>query len=228
MRISYASLSSHLRKSLLSIPLFFFLVYAPSVFSEKATSNFEKYNICASHKPKFVWFRVAKVATRSTYEIFRQNNAVYAVDGYQVPFNPKDYTQHFKFAFVRNPWDRVVSCYVNKIGNPKHPCHGKDFDYFVDWINGKDLTSCDAHIRLQTRLFPAKHVNFIGRLESFDDDIRYVAKVLGYTINEVPRINSTQQAREHYSKFYTERTKQIIAKKYKDDIEAFGYKFETK
>lgn len=191
--------------------------------------HLNRYNITASDEKKFVWFRVAKVGTRSILEILNKNQVPFSINDYEVSFNPKRYKNYFKFAFVRNPWDRVVSCYMNKVvpNGPKYyqECLGKGFDYFVDFISKKDLTTADAHIRLQTSLIPIQHVNFIGRLETFADDLQYIAKVIGLQLQEIPRKNRT--AHDHYSKYYTEKTKKIIAEKYKKDIEAFGYEFET-
>lgn len=187
------------------------------------------YNITASESHKFVWFRVAKVATRTILSIF-ENQIPLSINGYSIPYNSKDYKDYFKFAFVRNPWSRVVSCYFNKVATKCHPafseCFDKDFAYFVSFIDRTDLANCDAHIKLQTRLFPVNELDFIGRLETFDADIKYVLNMLN--IENVPIAHKNASKHEHYSHYYTEATKNIIARKYKADIAAFGYKFEYK
>jgi hypothetical protein len=147
-------------------------------------------------------------------------------------FNPLKYSNYFKFGFVRNPWARIVSCYFNKVVSKEKrmsgfkECFGKDFDYFVDFINRTDLSTANRHIKLQTKLLPLTHIDFIGRLENFDKDMGHIGKVLGLRIVKVSKQNKTKHL--HYSQYYTERTKRIIAEKYKEDIEAFGYTFETK
>ncbi len=186
-----------------------------------------RYNFTASDG--FVWFRIAKVGTTTIYQILRNNHVPFSVDGFHVPYDPLLYKKHFKFVFVRNPWDRIVSCYCNKIvkkcWTPFAECYDKDFDYFVDFINKQDLTKADRHIKLQTKMFPYFHVNFIGRFETFEKDLRYVLKAIGLEHVNIPKANTSRHV--HYSKYYTERTKKIIAHKYRSDIEAFGYRFET-
>lgn len=187
----------------------------------------EQYNITASHANKFVWFRVAKVGTRTILSILEKKFPL-SINGYLVPYNSKEFEGFFKFAFVRNPWSRVVSCYCNKILTKCHPafaeCFDKDFDYFVDYIDRSDITVGDPHIKLQVKLFPIKELDFIGRLETFSEDLKYVLTMLN--IGDVPEEHKNASQHEHYSRYYNEKTKNIIAKKYKADIKAFGYKFE--
>lgn len=189
------------------------------------------YHFTASKKNKFVWFRVPKVASQSIFQIFRDNEVKLVINAHERDhlFEPENFQNCFKFAFVRNPWSRAVSCYLNKIVREKkrpcfQECFDKDFEYFIDFLDRQDLATADIHIRLQTALIPLEHVNFIGRFESFAEDIQYVLKMIGLPNQPIPHRNPTKHA--HYSTYYTKRTKEIIARKYQADIEAFGYEFE--
>lgn len=187
----------------------------------------ERYNITASHAHKFVWFRVAKVGTRTILSILEKNFPL-SINDYLVPYHSKEFEGFFKFAFVRNPWSRIVSCYCNKILPKCHPafaeCYDKDFAYFVDFIDRSDLTVGDPHIKLQVKLFPINDLDFIGRLETFAEDLKYVLSMLN--ISDAPLEHKNASKHEHYSRYYNERTKNIIARKYMADIKAFGYQFE--
>lgn len=221
-----------LRKPLISLVVAIYLIRGFGVNAQEEPPPSEKtlsrYNITACEHPKFVWFRVAKAGTRSILFLLSENFQ-FSINDYNIPFDPDHYEDYFKFAFVRNPWDRVVSCYCNKvltkIHAPFQECYDKSFDYFVDFINRQNLLRGDVHIRLQTQLFPMNELHFIGQLENFDDDLRYILSVLGVNDVNIPRRNTSKH--EHYSRYYTERTKNVIARKYKKDIEAFGYEFET-
>lgn len=187
------------------------------------------YNMTISDSGKFVWFRCAKVGTRTINAVLGKQIAGLQHES-RVPFNSAKYKKYFKFAFVRNPWDRVVSCYFNKVVTQCHPpfaiCYGRTFEEFVYFINGCDLTKGDIHIRLQTVLIPLEEVDFIGRLENFSEDLRYVFGRIGIRCQTIPKKN--RSSHEHYSKYYNNITKKIIAEKYKADIKAFGYVFEDK
>lgn len=207
--------------------IFFALFFVLTNFKSSPLEA-QKYFITSSDKHKFVWFRVAKTGTRTTYHILLDHvkDLDHNVKG--VKFNAKKHKNYFKFSFVRNPWARVVSCYFNKAQNHDayQECWGKDFDYFVDFIDRQDLHTSDRHIRLQTELIPVNKLDFIGRLENFANDLKFAMDKIGVKDYVLEHRNSTDH--KHYSTYYTERTKKIIARKYRKDIETFNYKFETK
>lgn len=221
---------SHLHTKF-SLSIFFLLAIVLSPFYQIQANP--DYIVGINDKHKFVWFRVAKAGTSTTKVVLRENDRDMPIMADHFHFDPKQYENYFKFAFVRNPWSRVVSCYCQKVEN-KNPkfaryygeCFDKGFDYFVDFIDRKNLMKADRHIRLQTSLMPVDEMDFIGRLENFDNDFQYVLNVLGAREKEIPKKNPSTHA--HYSHYYNEKTKTIIARKYKDDIETFGYKFESK
>lgn len=191
--------------------------------------NGVEYNATVSDERLFVWFRVAKVATRSITEILVERQVPVRPET-KLLFKPKQFKYYFKFAFVRNPWDRLVSCYFNKVLTKNHrafrECYGKDFDYFVDFVSKKDLESADRHIQFQTSLIPLGFVDFIGRMENFEADLRIVLEKIGIDpLIEIPKKNQT--SRLHYSYYYTEKTKKIVEEIYKRDINYFGYSFEV-
>lgn len=214
-------------KALCSVPLIAFSQVSQSNHALKSPPP-TLYNITASDTHQFVWFRVAKNGTRSILNIL-ENNIPLSINDFKVPYRSQDYKGYFKFAFVRNPWDRVVSCYCNKILRKNHTafqeCYDKDFDYFVQFINKQDLHEADPHIRLQSTLFPLNEMDFIGRFETFTQDLQYILSL--FHLEYVPIEKKNASIRKHYSQYYNEKTKAIIAKKYKLDIEQFGYFYEN-
>ncbi|MEK8017306.1 MAG: sulfotransferase family 2 domain-containing protein, partial [Candidatus Parabeggiatoa sp.] len=126
------------------------------------------YNITTSKEKRFLWFRVAKVCTRTIVgHLDNHNIPLEAAHPHRVFYSPKYYQNYFRFAFVRNPWDRLVSCWLSKAIHlnrkggrnrdifafyGKSPEELQKFEDFIDFISTLDLETSDAHFRLQCRL----------------------------------------------------------------------------
>jgi hypothetical protein len=138
----------------------------------------------------------------------------------------RQFDSYFKFGFVRNPWDRTVSLYERKEG-VKLP-EDMTFEQFVDWINYSSST-CTLPVphRYQLDWFTDASgnvlVDFIGRFENLQDDWAYIAKKL--RIDKPLPHKRLNPKKKHYTEYYTDKTKEIIAEKFKVDIEYFDYKF---
>lgn len=190
----------------------------------------KRYSVMYSDEQKFAWFLVYKVASTTLKSFFKTQ--VYDLTRSKLSESmPKKFKSYYKFAFVRNPWDRIVSCYFQKVVTKKHQpfkeCFDKDFDYFIDYISKLDVNHAktNPHIRSQTKLIPVDQCDFIGKLEHFTEDLKYICDVIGLEMIVLPHRNKSEH--KHYSTYYTSRTQQIIANKYKEDIETFGFIFET-
>lgn len=186
----------------------------------------KEYYLTTSHQPKFVWFSVPHAGNEVISSIIHENNIPLVLDNFKIDFEPKEYKDYLKFAFVRNPWDRVVYCYHHFVVTETHPkfkeCFGKDFATFVNFIHKQDVTNSDPLITLQTELLPIKHIDVIGRMETFNDSLNQIFNKFGIQV-DTPDIIPEYG---HYSHFYNEKTRKIIEKKYKKDIEILGYLFE--
>ena len=136
------------------------------------------------------------------------------------------YRDYFKFALVRNPWDRLVSCYFDKIVAKKmfHHLHGMEFDAFVDYVATRNLRTIDRHLRLQTCLMPSNDLDFIGRFENLTEDVNEIFRRLHIDVQQQPHLNSSKHA--HYSEYYNDHTRELVAKIYRDDVERFEYSFD--
>lgn len=147
--------------------------------------------------------------------------------------NPKKFREYFKFAFVRNPWDRAYSAYhyVMRGGNGKNDLDYremfkayKDFNDFV--INGLGagkfqniplfLPQVDFVLDFNQKIV----VDFLGRYESLEHDFQVVARRLGLK-NDLPKYNVNK--RSHDLIPMNCQAIEVIGDIYQQDINFFGY-----
>jgi hypothetical protein len=151
--------------------------------------------------------------------------------------NPAKFRKYFKFAFVRNPWDRLVSTYfflraggLNAMDRAWAQNAIASFDTFDDfvasWLTAENVASWvhflpQAHFVLNAdgRVM----VDFLGRFERLNDDFNAVARRLERHV-ELPSTNRGEHV--PYADYYTPKTREIVARVYARDISAFGYGFE--
>jgi Sulfotransferase family len=138
----------------------------------------------------------------------------------------EQFRSYFKFGFVRNPWDRVVSLYERKEALELR--NKMSFEVFVDWIQYSSATcvhSSPHRYQLDWFVDPngAILADFIGRFERLEEDWKFIAKKLGLS-GSLPHSRLNTRAR-HYSEYYNNKTRAIIGEKFKVDIEHFGYQF---
>lgn len=137
---------------------------------------------------------------------------------------PQEFDDFFKFAFVRNPWDWVVSNYFYPLQNEKHELHDyvKSFNNFEDYVMNH---LCEKRTK-QKDFITDKNgkiiVDFVGRFEKINNDFSKICDKLGID-NKLPHKNASK--REDYRKYYNERMKKKVYDTFKEDIELFNYSF---
>jgi len=99
------------------------------------------------------------------------------------------------------------------------------FEEFVNAVANIPDEYANKHFRSQhTFLCNARGellVDYVGRLETFKDDFQYVARRIGLS-GEGPQ-NRPRPERRYYKDYYDKDTWEIIAQRYRKDIELFGY-----
>lgn len=130
----------------------------------------------------------------------------------------------FKFAFVRNPWDRLVSRFAQITRDPNEPNRRRDkvvngFEEFVRWEIGRNKSHqhtfvCDRNGKVL--------MDFIGYFERLEQDFASICNRLEISAT-LPKANSSKH--ESYQSYYTPALREMVAEHYRRDIELFGYDF---
>lgn len=159
------------------------------------------------------------------------------LDQYINVFPPAVLMSYFKFTFVRNPWDRVVSAYTflekgglnkwDKSFYEKELQHYNSFESFVrGWLKTENLMK-HHHFRPQNHYIIDKYnkisVDYIGYFELIEEDYAFIAQKIGIN-KSLKKQNAVN--RVDYKEFYNEETRGIVADVYSKDIELLNYNFE--
>ena len=138
---------------------------------------------------------------------------------------------YFVFTFVRNPFEKIVSCYrylgelvgATSFENFLEDKLLDDDGYFTNghWLPYHYYVECDGEI----------FTDFIGRFENLHHDWDFIQDKLSLSNswNRVilPHLGETSWAQGNYSyrEYYTDYTIDIVSDIYRRDLELFGYGF---
>ena len=141
------------------------------------------------------------------------------------PFmRPEDFDAFFKFAFVRNPFDRFVS-----------------YCAFMTRAEGQFEKDPQAVMRRFVEVPPNHHILFqpqhsfisgadgklladsFGRVEQMQESYDAICERIGIPTTALEKVNSSK--RSDYRQYYDQPLIDAVAKLYARDIELFGYDF---
>lgn len=136
---------------------------------------------------------------------------------------PGGFEELFKFAFVRNPWDRLVSQYSFVRQSRTHKWNRRvmqmDFPQFADfWTDNRR-----SQLHLLTDSQGELLVDYVGYFESIREDFDEICRRIGLTV-ELPHKN--RSAHKDYRSFYDDRLAEMVAQRRADEIARFGYTFD--
>ena len=202
-----------------------------------------------SHKYEFIFTKISKTASDTIQFILPQENSAHLGHWHLIDDIDERTKDYFKFTIVRNPWDRLVSFYAFCIKMSRTPAYNileKFKDFVLDSTNKyhvgakwckhspalEKLLSTErtkVRRRLESQLDWISDddgkilVDFIGRFENLQEDLDIVCDKIGIPKQQLPHKNKTKH--KHYTEYYDDETREIVAEKYAKDIEYFGYEF---
>jgi len=181
-----------------------------------------KYSFVYICEPRrLVYFDIPKCASTSIrMALFQSDNSLSLI-------NPKQKMSHyFKFTFVRNPWDRMVSNWKMFTTVPFRIVQLKaminanmlafeDFVFFAKRAH-------NHHWQPQVHFLPEK-LDFVGRVETFEKDFGELCSKARIGLKTVDKKNAITGL--PYWEYYTPSLVEVVREMYSEDIKRFGYRF---
>ena len=186
-----------------------------------------------SDSHRFIYFHIPKTGGTSvkealsdiSHQMVRPHNNV--AKAREVLGN-KTFDSYFKFATVRNPWDKMVSAYEYE-----RQAHPESFQKGAE-LYGKE--SFEQYLRHMIAAHPGwqRQLRWIGedgglaldavmRFERLQKDFDDVCVYLHIPARKLPHSRTTR--RKYYPSYYNAETKKLLADHAAVDIEGFRYRF---
>ena len=148
-----------------------------------------------------------------------------------------------RFCFVRNPYSRILSAYLDKIVSHERPSapvythFGRNFAEpgdsvsFAEFLAYLQLTMADRnkwdpHWRPMTSILRPDLVPYdvIGRIETFDADFAEINRRLGGIIPDAPSATPHRtDAAKRVGENFTDTLREAVRAIYASDFDTFGY-----
>lgn len=141
----------------------------------------------------------------------------------------RQYADYFKFSFVRNPWERLLSWYSLALSGRRYDGNPPlSFEAFYDRYEEDCVRSGRKRFFFNQLDYLVDKsgemvVNKVGRYENYEQDLANILTEQNIPFPSIPHINTT--AHPHYRSFYSLGLQRWVAKRCQKDIDFFGYRF---
>ena len=134
---------------------------------------------------------------------------------------------------VRNPWEWHVSWYHTLrgkndvgLGELQDICRKFGFPTYIRCLNSMDYSNAIQYCYPCWQLsdWLQGHIDDILRTETLDEDVNKLLSKYGIS-RQITPMKISDSGHGPYQRYYTDRTKDIVARRHKDDIKRFGYEF---
>jgi hypothetical protein len=137
---------------------------------------------------------------------------------------PEQFDSFFKFAFVRNPFDRFISycAFVTRNHGEFLADPHRVMDHFArnpPWQHVLFRPQCTFIADDRGALL----TDYVGRLEKMQQSYDEIAARIGIASSQLGTVNASK--RRDYRAYYTPPLIDAVARLYAKDLELFGYRF---
>lgn len=144
----------------------------------------------------------------------------------------------YKFTFIRNPFDWMLSTYNYILAYKVHGYHDvvskmdltEFIEFYVNTMMLNEGVPIGANKCVSLHEFITDNngnviVDFIGRFENANEDMKKVMKVLNLPEEDLPFKNVNPYREADYRVCYNDKSRALVEKYFKKDLEYFGYSF---
>lgn len=193
-----------------------------------------------SKRKKFIFVAIPKTATTSIEKVLDNYNDIIVPKHTTFSELENNYginhKEFYTFCFVRNPYDRIVSQYLQLKKNPGKKYDNSERRYYYKFCNNNSFDDFIKLLKKERRdiFFQSKFVfnedntlkvDFVGRFENLQNDFNIICDKIGIPRVELLKENVTQE-KKHYSDYYRTKTKKNVEELFEKEIKYFGYSFE--
>lgn len=182
-----------------------------------------------NHDREFVHLHIHRCAGASV-ERFFNNPYLYdhrRIEDYIKQYGEDAWEDYYTFAFIRNPWAKVVSHYFWRQQKSWWLAPGDNLE-FREWVRNFDDFKENLGDKNEPQLGWLSHnghkVDKVIKVSDLDEKWPEVCEDIGIEPKPLPKTNSTKH--KHYSIYYDNQTRDIVANWYADDIRAFDFRFD--
>lgn len=208
-----------------------------------------------SYHKKFIFFHLYKCGGNSLRKLLNQSDS-HATEWGGVHGLPEDVRNHYlkedklevfnnfyKFTFIRNPYDFMVSTYFYGKSYPNHFMHN---DIINNNMTMEEFVPYYMNIRLQHQNPSIRPIgsnkvvtfhdwlvdkegndimDYVGKLETMDDDIKLIFLKLNIPISKAPTVNVNPNRDKNYRKYYTDKSRAMVEGAFHWSLNKFNYTF---
>ncbi len=198
-----------------------------------------KSEMFIDHDKEIAYVAIPKTATYSIHEFFGYTTGHPEPEFHHmgcetmVDLYPQT-RSYFKFAFVRNPWDKLWSTYADFTMRRVHQYSGKvrynkpllhEFADFEAFCFGLKDSRWSRDIFFVPQMDLVRGVDRIGRFESLKQDFKEICYYYGIEDHKPLSHQNKGSYDKTYREHYTSMTQRLIGELYAEDIEELGYAF---
>jgi hypothetical protein len=221
--------------------------YHPTV-----TCHFSRNQLIISHRHRFIFFAVPRTGTHTMRralaphlddgdweqqdlfekkrlpiaDLARMRHGHISVRQLQPHLPRQVWQSYFKFAVVRNPFDRFVStcCFLVR----RQPQLAREPTAFMKRAVGDDRFRQRILVRPQSELLTNDSgevtLDYIGRFEHLEKSCADIFERIGLPVRPLEKRNASRH--DSWPAYYDDALRNAVAALYRDDLESFGYDFD--